>query len=63
MLKSCSCGTNEWTSIMNKRIDSLGYEEVLWCKVCGTIAAVSKSNGASQERVLSYQQPTHTFKI
>jgi len=55
--KSCACGNNEWIQIDTQRIESLGYEEVLWCKSCGTVKKTSKSNGAIHERTLDYRRP------
>jgi len=56
-VKSCACGTNNWVSMMSDRIQSLGHEEILWCKECGTVKKISLPHGATSERTLDYRQP------
>ena len=66
-VKACACGDNQWISILSYRISSLGFEEVLWCKCCGTVKRIVKPNG-SNERTIDYSQPNNVvvkkpFKI
>ena len=56
-VKACACGRNDWISISSTRVPSLGHEEVLWCKECGTIKKISCPNGVAQERTLDYRKP------
>jgi len=56
-VKACACGTDQWISMMSHRIESLGYEEILWCKECGTIKKISIPNGSNRERTLDYRKP------
>ncbi len=63
LVKSCSCGNNSWISIMSHRIDSLGFEETLWCKDCGTVKKIVKVNGTPNERTIDYRQPKNTSYI
>ena len=56
-VKVCACSHNEWVEISSQRIESLGYEVVLWCKDCGTVKRTCKPNGSPDERTLDYRQP------
>jgi len=60
IVKTCYCGTNDWVSLMTTRIDSLGYEELLWCKDCGTIKRICKPNGSPNTRTLDYRHPKNS---
>ena len=55
--KSCGCGNNEWQSINSYRLPSLGHEEVLWCKNCGTIKLISRFNAQPVETTVDYRIP------